>query len=208
MPAQGGSFVSNRSTSCDVAVVGGGVVGLAVAWRAARRGLSVTVLDRAQPGAGTSRVAAGMLAPVTEADPSEPVVLRLGLAAARAYPSFVAELAEASGRDPGYLACGTLVVARDADEAEALAHEHDFRRRLELPVKRLRASEARALEPALAPALRLALSVPDDHAVDPRQLTSALVDGVRHGFRFGPSRAKYCSCAIRLGRGCSVAWCG
>ena len=171
--------MSNRSTSCDVAVVGGGVVGLAVAWRAAQRGLSVTVLDRAQPGAGTSRVAAGMLAPVTEADPSEPVVLRLGLAAARAYPSFVAELAEASGRDPGYLACGTLVVARDADEAEALAHEHDFRRRLELPVKRLRASEARALEPALAPALRLALSVPDDHAVDPRQLTSALVDGVR-----------------------------
>jgi glycine oxidase len=121
-----------------------------------------------------------MLAPITEADPSEPAVLELGLASAAAYPAFAAELADATGHDPGYLACETLVVARDADEAGALERELELRRRLGLPVERLRASEARALEPALAPALRLALSVPDDHAIDPRELTAALAEAFRH----------------------------
>src|SRR5262249_59595279 len=46
--------------------------------------------------------------------------------------------------------------------------------RYELEVKRLKPSETRKLEPGLSPALRLALDVPDDHAIDPRQLTAAL----------------------------------
>ena len=90
------------------------------------------------------------------------------------YPQFVAELREASGLDPGYLGCGTLVVARDRDEAEALERELEMRARLGLPVRRLRPSEARRLEPALAPTVRLALDVPDDHAIDPRALVAAL----------------------------------
>jgi glycine oxidase len=166
------------SAAPDVAVVGGGVIGLAVAWRAALRGHSVTVLERGQPGGGTSRVAAGMIAPIAEARPKEPHALRLGLKSAGMYPDFIDELAEVSGRDPGYLRCGTLVVARDRDEAEALERELEMRRRLELPVERLRASEARSLEPALAPTLRLALSVPDDQAIDPRRLVIALTDAV------------------------------
>ena len=58
-------------------------------------------------------------------------------------------------------------MARDADEAEALERELALRHRFELPVERLRATEARRREPGLAPALRLALDVPGDHAVDP-----------------------------------------
>ena len=84
------------------------------------------------------------------------------------------ELAEASGRDPGYRACGTLLVARDRDEAEALERELAEREALGLPVERLLASEARRREPALAPTLRLALDVPADHAIDPRALGAAL----------------------------------
>lgn len=166
--------MSNRSSQFDVAVVGAGVAGLAVAWRAAQRGLRVIVLERAEPGAGTSAVAAGMIGPIAEALPTEQPLMRLGLASARAYPEFVAELADASGRDPGYLRCGTLLAARDADEAEALTRELAMRETLGLAVRRLRASEARRLEPALAPTLRLALDVPDDHAIDPRKLTAAL----------------------------------
>jgi glycine oxidase len=162
-----------------VAVVGGGVIGLAVAWRAARRGLSVIVVERGQPGGGTSRVAAGMLAPITEADPAEQGLLGLGLRSAAAYPAFVEELTEASGHDPGYLACGALVAARDADEAEALTRELEMRRGLGLPVQRLRPTEARALEPALAPVLRLGLAVPDDHVIDPPRLTAALAEVLR-----------------------------
>ena len=80
----------------------------------------------------------------------------------------------------GYTTRGTLLVARDADEAEALERELALRHRYELPVERLRASEARRREPGLAPALRLALDVPGDHAVDPRMLLPALAAAVAH----------------------------
>jgi glycine oxidase len=164
------------SSSFDAAVVGGGVIGLSVAWRAAQRGLRVIVLERGEPGGGTSRVAAGMLAPVTEASLTEQAVLGLGLESARLYPQFVAELqAAAPDIDPGYLTCGTLAVARDRDEAEALEREAQVRLSLGLDVQRLRPSEARALEPALAPGVRLGLRVSSDHAIDPRKLTAALV---------------------------------
>jgi glycine oxidase len=115
-----------------------------------------------------------MLAPISEVTPTELSVLRLGLRSAATYHEFVAELAEASGRDPGYLRCGTLAVARDADEAEALERVFEMRRGLDLEVSRLRPSAARRMEPALAPTLRLALEVPNDHAIDPRQLTASL----------------------------------
>jgi glycine oxidase len=158
----------------DAVVIGGGVIGLAVGWRAAQAGLRVTVLERRRPGAETSHVAAGMLAPISETSPTELGLLALGLRAAATYPEFVAELAEASGEDPGYRRCGTLAVARDGDEAEALEREFELRRRLELEVSKLRPTAARRIEPALAPTVRLALEVPGDHAVDPRRLTAAL----------------------------------
>jgi glycine oxidase len=174
--------LTRQTTSFDVAIIGGGVIGLTVAWRAAGRGLSVVVLERgAAPGQGTSHVAAGMLAPISEALLREQPLLRLGLASAALYPDFVAELARASGGDPGYLRCGTLLVARDRDEVEELERELAVRRSLGLPVTRLRASEARALESGLAPGLRLALDIPDDHAIDPRKLTAALAAALVRG---------------------------
>ena len=168
------------SEGLDVAVVGGGVIGLAVAWRAQARGLNVVVLERDRAGAGTSHVAAGMLAPIAEVTPGEEPLLELGLRSVRAYPRFLEELAQAAAVDGiGYTPCGTLLVARDADEAEALERELALRIRFGLAVERLRPSEARRREPALAPALRLALDVPDDHAIDPRALTAALAAAVR-----------------------------
>jgi glycine oxidase len=119
-----------------------------------------------------------MLAPISEASPTERGLLALGLRGAATYPEFVAGLADASGRDPGYLRCGTLAVARDADEAEALERELEMRRGLGLEVSRLLPSAARRMEPALAPTLRLALAIPTDHAVDPRALTAALARAV------------------------------
>jgi glycine oxidase len=180
MPAQGAQPLPNRSSSFDLAVIGAGVIGLSVAWRAAQRGLRVVVLERDEAcGAETSAVAAGMLAPISEALASEQALMRLGLASVRAYPDFVAELADATGMDTGYLRCGTLLVARDRDEAESLDREHALRESLGLPVQRLRSSQARQLEPALAPTLRLALDIPDDHAIDPRKLSAALAEATR-----------------------------
>jgi glycine oxidase len=147
---------------------------LSIAWRARARGLSVAVFDRGEIGAGTSRVAAGMLAPVAEADAGERPLLDLCLRSARRWPAFAQELTEATGIDLGYRTSGTLLLARDRDEAEALERERDLRERLELRVERLLPSAARRLEPALAPTLRGALQLPDDHAVDPRLVCAAL----------------------------------
>ncbi|HEX3688413.1 MAG TPA: glycine oxidase ThiO [Solirubrobacteraceae bacterium] len=167
--------MSEQPQTADVVVIGGGAIGLSIAWRAAQAGLRPLVLDRGRVGGGTSHYAAGMLAPVAEVTPGEEPLLELGLRSARLYPGFVAELVEAASvTGVGYTTSGTLLVARDADEAEALERELALRRRFDLPVERLRASEARRREPALAPALRLALDVPGDHAVDPRMLVPAL----------------------------------
>ncbi|WP_249011335.1 glycine oxidase ThiO [Conexibacter sp. DBS9H8] len=159
----------------DVLIVGGGVIGLAVGWRLRQRGLSVCVLERdAAPARQTSRVAAGMIAPVSEASPTEPALLTLGLASADMYPAFTGELESETGLSVGFRRCGSLFLARDGDEAAVLDRDLAFRERLGRPVTRLLPSEARRLEPALAPTLRLALDIPDDHAVDPRALTVAL----------------------------------
>jgi glycine oxidase len=163
----------------DVVVIGGGVIGLAVAWRAAQRGHVVRVFERGELGRGASHVAAGMLAPVTEADPGELALLELGLRSAHDWPAFATELADASGHDPGLRRCGALVVARDRDEAAALERELDLRHELGLEVERLLPSAARRVEPALAPTLRLALIVPGDHATDPRATVTALAEAGR-----------------------------
>lgn len=164
------------SKPTDLLVVGGGVIGLSVAWEAARRGLTVTVLERDLAGSGTSRVAAGMLAPVAEVEFGEAGrrLLDLGLRSAALWPGFAERLAERSGIDVGLRRTGTLLLAADDDEAAELERQLEFRRSLGLNVSRLAPSAARELEPALAPALRMALEVPDDHAVDPRLVLAAL----------------------------------
>lgn len=169
----------------DVAVIGAGVIGLSVAWRARQSGLSVVVVDRGQPGYGTSHAAAGMLAPVSEADPAERALLDLLLRSAQIWPRFAAELEAASELEVVLRDDGTLFVARDRDGAEAIDREIEIRARLGLDVERLLPSAARALEPALAPAVRLAASLPGDHSVQPREVVRALVAACgRAGVRF------------------------
>jgi glycine oxidase len=161
----------------DVVVVGGGLIGLAVAWRARLRGLSVAVLERgAIGGECASTVAAGMLAPVSEVEFGEAGrrALDLGVRSAALWPDFAAELESLTGIDVGLRASGTLVVARDADEARELERQIALRAELGLRARRLLPSAARELEPALAPTVRLALHAPDDHSVDPRRALAAL----------------------------------
>src|SRR5688500_5410799 len=136
-----GALETNRY---DVAVVGGGIVGLACAWRAARRGMSAIVLERDRLGAGASDVAAGMLAPVTEADFGEDALLELNLAGAERWPAFAAELAEASGIDCGFRESGALVVATDRDDAEELKRLAELHSALGLPSRWIGPREARA----------------------------------------------------------------
>jgi glycine oxidase len=155
-------------------VVGGGVIGLGIAWRAAQVGLSVTVVDQT-PGRGASWAAAGMLAPVTEVHYGERPLLALNLEAAARWPSFAAEVEDAAGRPVGYRPAGTLAVARDTDDNAALEDLYQFQLRCGLRVERLRSRECRQLEPGLAPSIRGGVLAPGDHQVDNRALVEALL---------------------------------
>jgi glycine oxidase len=162
----------------DAVVVGGGVLGLACAWRATRRGLRVRVLERDRPGAGASHVAAGMLAPVGEANWGEEALMRLGLASARAWPGFATELAADSGLEVGYEAHGALHVALDRDEAEELRRRFELMESLDLGAEWLRPHSLRDLEPGLAPACTAGVHAPAEAAVDPDLLLAALTAAV------------------------------
>jgi len=162
------------SRTSDVLVVGGGIIGLVTAWRAAQRGLGTAVVDP-EPGGGAAQVAAGMLAAVTELHYGEQTLLGLNLASARRYPDFAAELTELTGLDLGYRRCGTLAVALDADDRAHLRELHALQRQSGLESEWLSGRECRRLEPMLAPGVRGGLRVDGDHQIDPRRLTRALL---------------------------------
>lgn len=156
----------------DVVVVGGGAIGMSIAWRTAQRGVSVAVVDDEVSGA--SWAAAGMIAPVTEVWHGEEALLSLNLASAARWPDFAEELTAAAGLDIGYRRCGTVLVARDADEASALDELHAFQTKLGLDAERLGSRELRRLEPGLSPRVRGGILVNGDHQVDNRALLPAL----------------------------------
>lgn len=158
----------------DAVVIGAGVIGLAVAWRLSRRGAVVALVDRARPGQQTSRVAAGMLAPVAEAAYGEERLLELTMASAAAYPQFIAELEAATGLSAGHMPNGALHVALDRDEAAELRRRHDFLAGLGLEVEMLGPSACREIEPGLAPGFHGGMRVAAEAVVDPRLLTRAL----------------------------------
>ncbi|MFF6917184.1 glycine oxidase ThiO [Streptomyces sp. NPDC012466] len=166
--------MSPTSTTSDVLVIGGGIIGLVTAWRAAQRGFATAVVDP-EPGGGAAQVAAGMLAAVTELHYGEQTLLGLNLASARRYPDFAAELTELTGQDLGYRRCGTLAVALDADDRAHLRELHALQQQSGLDSQWLSGRECRRLEPMLAPGVRGGLRVDGDHQIDPRRLAGALV---------------------------------
>jgi glycine oxidase len=165
----------NEQRSYDAVIVGGGVIGLSCAWRAARRGARIAVVERSRPPAGATRVAAGMLAPVGELAFGEPELLKMTLAAAEIYPSFVADLEQASGISTGYRRDGALHVALDRDEAAALRRVHELQRSLGLGAEWLPPRRCRELEPGLTPSFNGGVHAPDEASVDPRALAAALL---------------------------------
>jgi glycine oxidase len=176
MPAKG--VIRDMAKAGDVVVVGAGVIGLAVAWRAAQAGASVTVCDP-HPGQGASWAAAGMLAPVTESSVVEAPLTRLGLESARLWPAFAAALTEAAGGvDVGLRDEGTLAVAFDGDDRRALDRLLRVHRSLGLASEWLSAADCRRLEPRLSPRIRGALQVAGDWQVDNRAVVRALTAAV------------------------------
>jgi hypothetical protein len=190
----------------DAAVVGAGVIGLSCAWRLAQQSLSVLVVDP-EPAGGASWMAAGMLAPVSEAQFGEESHVAPALASAARWPDFAAELAAAANTPIGYLKSGTLIVAYDQDDRD-WAHElYRFQLALGLEAHWLTSRAARHREPALSPGVRAAIAVPGDHQVDNRLLLGALLAACRAAgatvVRRRARRARSCgSLRRRARRGC------
>jgi glycine oxidase len=157
-----------------VAIIGAGVVGLGIAWRLAARGAFVEVFDRAAAGAGATHAAAGMLAACAEAEPGEEALVALGRESQARWPSFAAEILQASGIDVELRTEGTLVVALTADDQARLRHLLVFQHKLGLPLEWITPAQTRQREPHLAGKLAGAVWSPEDHQVDNRKLASAL----------------------------------
>jgi glycine oxidase len=164
---------TSQSESTDVAIVGGGVMGCAVAWRLAQRGVRVTVIERGIPGAEASSAAAGMLAPQMEAAGPGPM-LDMGLRSRALYPSLAVELADATGIDIGYVKSGVLAVALTEEDERGLGMRRIWQTARGMRVEALSGAAARAREAALGEAVRSALFFADDAQVNPRALARAL----------------------------------
>jgi glycine oxidase len=157
-----------------VAVIGGGIIGLGAAWQLARRGRAVTVFERNTAGRAASWIAAGMLGPVSEFGFENEEFLKFGQRSLEAYPRFLTQLAEDSGRDVQVDTRGTLVVGFHRDDTERIRRIYDFRQDKGLPVQWMTGSEARELEPLLSPRTSAAMWLPEDYQVDNRAVVDAL----------------------------------
>jgi glycine oxidase len=182
MPAQGGwsasaasEAVRDETNRYDAIFVGGGVIGLASAWRAAGCGARVCVLEAERPAAGATGVAAGMLAPAGEASWGEESLLALNLESLRRWPGFAEELEGASEIEVGFAQSGALHVALDRDEAESLRRRYDLHRQLGLDSEWLTGGACRKLEPGLATGVRGGAHVPGEASVDPRRVVAGLL---------------------------------
>jgi glycine oxidase len=163
------------SSTADVVVIGGGLIGTSIGWRLRQAGVDVVVVA-GERSAAASRVAAGMLAPITEATFTEQRLLQLNLASLSRYPDFVAELEVASGLPAGLRQTPNLSVAYDADDAARLDTFADFLARAGHSGERLTSRECRRHEPLLAPTIRSGLLVESDWSCDNRLLLQALIE--------------------------------
>jgi glycine oxidase len=162
----------------DVAIIGGGVIGCAIAWRLGQAGMRVVVIERGEIGREASWAAGGMLAPLAEANQAD-AFFALAVASRAMYAHFARELRETTGIDIEYRTEGTLYLALTDENEEELEQRWQWQHSAELNVKKLNAACVHKLEPLLNPKLRWALKFPDDHQVNSRRLVMALEAAAR-----------------------------
>ncbi len=164
---------SRKEGSAELIVVGGGLIGLSCAWRAAEAGLEVLVVD-AGGDERASEVAAGMIAPVGEASWGEDELLAAALMSADRWPDFASELEAASGVEVPYRRCGAVHVGVDRDELVELRRVHELHAELDLSSEWLTAGACRRLEPGLATDVVGGFAAPGEAEVEPRSVLAAL----------------------------------
>jgi glycine oxidase len=158
----------------DVIIVGGGLIGAAIAFELASEKLRVAVLDRQEPGREASWAAAGMLSPGPDAPEALPLV-PLGKESYRLYPEFIVAIESVSGIAVKYAREGTFEIffgAHAETERDDMIREY---RRLELGAEAMSPEAARKIEPSLGPDVRAVAWLPNEATLDPRLLTNAVL---------------------------------
>lgn len=158
----------------DVAIIGGGVIGLAIGWQLLRSGFTVAIFERGSVGSGASLAATGMLAAAAEFEPGGETLLELALESQRLWPSFAAELAADSDIAIDYRKDGVLLVALSRDEVDRLRFRYKLQQQAGLATQWQDAIACRDHEPGLRPSVVAGIFCAADHQVDPAGVMSAL----------------------------------
>jgi glycine oxidase len=143
----------------DVLIIGGGVIGLSLAWDLARHGSSVHVIDQGEPGREASWAGAGIISPAKMSAAQHPYEQLRGLAY-ELHPRWAGELRELTGIDTGFRRCGGLHLARTPGEAAALAGWAGSLREEGIEVERLAAADLTEIEPGIATGYRSCENAP------------------------------------------------
>ncbi len=159
----------------DAIIVGGGLIGSAIAFELAGEKLRVLVIDRQQPGREASWAAAGMLSPGPDSPEATPLV-PLGKESLQLYPEFIAGVEEASGMAVNFAREGTFEIFAGPQSERARDAMVEEYRRLEIAIETISPEAARAVEPSLGPTAAVAW-LPEEATVDPRLLTEAVLAG-------------------------------
>ena len=166
--------------SADVVIIGGGVIGLAIARALALRGVhDVCLVERGTLGTEASFAAAGMLLPQVEAD-AEDDFFKLACRSRDLYPSFAKDLRDETGIDVELDTTGTLYLALNEHDHEEIEKRYEWQKRAGLSVDLLNTAEARELEPCISESVFGALLFPNDIQVENRRLLSALANSVNN----------------------------
>jgi glycine oxidase len=173
----------------DAIIVGGGLIGSAIAFELAGEKLRVVVIDRQEPGREASWAAAGMLSPGPDSPEAVPLV-PLGKQSLQLYPEFIAGVEEASGMAVSFARQGTFEIFAGPQSERARDSMVEQYRRLELAIQTISPEAARKVEPSLGPAAAAVAWLPDEATVDPRLLTQAVLGGAeRRGAEIRPGCA-------------------
>jgi glycine oxidase len=158
----------------DILIVGGGVIGCALAAELATRGQRVSVIERGEPGLEASGAAAGMLTPQAEAHRRDGL-FDLKLESRNLYPQWAGGLFEETGIDVGYRRTGLLQCVFGEPAGQRLFPAYAWQRAAGLPLEECSPAHLRScLGGRLSPEVGEAVFFPDEAVVDPRRLMVAL----------------------------------
>ena len=158
-----------------VLIIGGGIIGLSIAWRLIGIGKKVVVVDKRNLGKEASWAAAGMLSGRLDLKPSEKQLLPIFEKSHHAWPKFAKELENKSGKRIGYRKEGTLMIACDINEEQKLKNNYNFLKNNNIHVSWLSGNKIREKEPYVSNNVLSGFFSPEDHHVNNRYILDALI---------------------------------